>query len=160
MEGPHNLVAADKGRGRSRQHSGADGGNCPTTRVFSGIEAMKQTYREGVSLAVAETIIQDIRYALRTLRKDPAYTVTAITVLALAIGANTAMFSVLNAVLFRRLPYPSPEQLVMLWSQNPGKNPREGRTAFWNVEQWRSQSASFADVAFFDGVSATLTTAD
>src|SRR5215467_2069233 len=48
----------------------------------------------------------------------------------------------------------------MLWSQDPSKNPREGRTVFWNVEQWWSQSASFADVAFFDGVSATLTTAD
>src|SRR5207249_10676005 len=48
----------------------------------------------------------------------------------------------------------------MLWSENPSKDLREGRTAYWNVEQWRSQSESFADMAFFDGVSATLTTAD
>ena len=48
----------------------------------------------------------------------------------------------------------------MLWSEAPSQNLREGRTAYWNVEQWRSQSKSFADMAFFDGVSATLTTAD
>src|SRR5437763_14703616 len=121
---------------------------------------MKKPYWDGTSSAVAETIIQDIRYAVRTLRKDLAYSLTGITVLALAIGANTAMFSVLNAVLLRPLPYPSPQQLVMLWSEDPSKNLREGRTAYWNIEQWRSQTASFVDMAFFDGVSATLTTPD
>jgi putative ABC transport system permease protein len=107
-----------------------------------------------------ETTVQDLRYAVRTLVKSPGFTTTAVAVLALAIGVNTAMFSVLNAVLFRPLPYKSPEQLVMLWSQDPSKNLREGRTAYWNVEQWRSYSQSFAGMAFFDGVSATLTTAD
>src|SRR5213594_1830750 len=121
---------------------------------------MKEIYRERRAFAVVETTAQDIRYAGRTLRKSPGFTTTAVAVLALAIGVNTAMFSVLNAVLFRPLPYKSPEQLVMLWSENPSKNLREGRTAYWNVEQWRSQSESFADIAFFDGVSATLTTAD
>jgi predicted permease len=107
-----------------------------------------------------ETTLQDLRYAVRTLRKSPGFTTTAVAVLALAIGVNTAMFSVLNAVLFRPLPYDSPEQLVMLWSEDRGKNLVEGRTAYWNVEQWRSQSKSFVDLAFFDGASATLTTVD
>lgn len=129
-------------------------------RSFGGIEPMKQIYRERRSFAVIETTAQDLRYALRTLGRSPGFTTTAVAVLALAIGVNTAMFSVLNAVLFRPLPYKSPEQLVMLWSQDPSKNLRAGRTAYWNVEQWRSQSGSFADMAFFDGVSATLTTAD
>ena len=79
---------------------------------------------------------------------------------ALAIGFNTAMFSVLNAVLFRPLPYPSPERLALLWTEIPTQNVREGRTAYWNIEQWRSQNSTFADIAFFDGVSAPLTTAD
>ena len=129
-------------------------------RSFGGIEPMKEVYRERRAFAVVETTVQDLRYAVRTLRKSPGFTVTTVAVLALAIGVNTAMFSVLNAVLFRPLPYQSPEQLVMLWSQDPGKNLPEGRTAYWDVEQWRSQSASFADMAFFDGVSATLTTPD
>src|SRR5436190_16116509 len=129
-------------------------------RSFGGIEPMKETYRERRAFALVETLAQDIRYAVRTLRKSPGFAATSIAVLALAIGANTAMFSVLNAVLLRPLPYKSSEQLAMLWSEAPSQNLREGRSAYWNVEQWRSQSKSFADMAFFDGVSATLTTAD
>ena len=103
---------------------------------------------------------RDVRYALRTLRKSPAFTTAAAATLALAIGANTAMFSVLNAVLLRPLPYRSPEQLAMLWTEDPTQNLREGRSALWDVEQWRSQSQSFADMATFDAVSTTLTGAD
>src|SRR4030095_16910140 len=107
-----------------------------------------------------ETIAQDIRYAARSLRKSASFTVTSIAVLALAIGANTAMFSVLNAALLKPLSYPSPEQLAMLWTEIPSAGLREGRSAFWNVEQWREQSKSLADLAAFDPASATLTTAD
>jgi putative ABC transport system permease protein len=129
-------------------------------RSFGGVEPMKEIYREGRALAVVEALAKDIRYALRTLRRSPGFTITSVAVLALAIGVNTAMFSVLNTVLLRPLPYRSPDQLAMLWSEVPSQNVREGRTAFWNVEQWRSQSESFADMAVFDGVSATLTSAD
>ncbi len=103
---------------------------------------------------------QDLRYAARALRKSPAFTAAAAATLALAIGANTAMFSVLNAVLLRPLPYRSPEQLAMLWTEDPTENLREGRSALWDVEQWRSQSQSFADMATFDAVSRTLTGVD
>ncbi len=128
-------------------------------RSFGGIDPVKEAYREGRAFSVVETTAQDVRYALRTLRGSPGFTITALAVLGLAIGINTAMFSVLNAVLLRPLPYRSPEQLVMLWSQDPGKDMR-GTTGYWNVEQWRRQNNSFVDLAFFDGVSATLTTAD
>ncbi|MGH9720938.1 MAG: ABC transporter permease, partial [Bryobacteraceae bacterium] len=129
-------------------------------RSFGAIDSMKEIYRERRAFALVETIAQDIRYAVRTLRKSPGFTATAVAVLALAIGANTAMFSVLNAVLLRPLPYPSPEQLVMLWSEIPSRGVREGRSAYWNVVEWRSQSGSFADMALFDGVSVTLTSPD
>ena len=129
-------------------------------RSFGGMEPMKETYRERRTFALVETTAQDLRYAVRTLRKSPGFTMTSVAVLALAIGANTAMFSVLNAVLLRPLPYRSPEQLAMLWTEDPTQNLREGRSALWDVEQWRSQSQSFADMAIFDAVSATLTGAD
>ena len=107
-----------------------------------------------------EELSRDLRYALRTLRKSPAFTTTAAATLALAIGTNTAMFSVLNAVLLRPLPFRSPEQLAILWTEDPTQDLREGRSALWDVEQWRSQSQSFADMATFDSVSTTLTGAD
>jgi predicted permease len=111
-------------------------------------------------MALLETTAQDVRYAVRTLRKSPGFAITSVAILALAIGANTAMFSVLNAVLLQPLPYRSPEQLAMLWSEVPSQGVREGRSAFWNVEQWRNQSKSFAHMALFDGASITLTTAE
>jgi putative ABC transport system permease protein len=129
-------------------------------RSFGAIEPMKERYRERRAFALVETMAQDIRYALRTLRKSPAFTTTAAATLALAIGTNTAMFSVLNAVLLRPLPYRSPEQLAMLWTEDPTQNLREGRSALWDVEQWRSQSQSFADMATFDSVSTVLSGAD
>ena len=107
-----------------------------------------------------EDLARDLRHALRTLRKSPAFTTAAAATLALAIGANTAMFSVLNTVLLRPLPYGSPEQLTMLWTEDPTENLREGRSALWDVEQWQRQNQSFADLATFDAVSRTLTGAD
>jgi putative ABC transport system permease protein len=107
-----------------------------------------------------DELSRDLRYALRTLRKNPTYTLTATATLALAIGANTAMFSVLNAVLLRSLPYHAPEQLAMLWTEDPTQNLREGRSALWDVEQWHGQSQTFTDIATFDSVAALLTGAD
>ncbi len=129
-------------------------------RSFGAREPMKEDYREQKTFAMIETMLQDVRFAFRTLRKNPAFAITSVVTLALAIGANTAMFSILNAALFRPLPYKSPEQLAMLWSERPSQNLREGRSAYWNVEQWRRQSRSFADMAIFDPASMTLTMGD
>jgi predicted permease len=107
-----------------------------------------------------EDFARDVRHARRSLRNSPAFTTAAAATLALAIGTNTAMFSVLHAVLLRPLPYRSPEQLAMLWTEDPAQNLREGRSALWDVEQWRSHTQSFAEMATFDAVSMTLTAED
>ena len=112
------------------------------------------------SFAWLEELLRDVRYALRTLRRSPAFAATAAGTLALAIGATTAMFSVVNAVLLRPLPYRSAEQLAMLWTEDPAQHVREGRSALWDVEQWRGQSETFADIATFDSVLTLLTGAD
>ena len=129
-------------------------------RSFGGVPQTREVYREARSFMWLEELSRDARYALRTLRKSPTYTATAATTLALAIGVNTAMFSVVDAVLLRPLPYAAPEQLAMLWTEDPTQNLREGRSALWDVEQWRGQSQTFADIATFDTVSTLLTAAD
>ena len=129
-------------------------------RRFGAIEPMKERYRDRRGLAMVEAGMQDVRYAVRTLRRSPGFAVTSIAVLALAIGGNTAMFSVLNAVLLRPLPFQSPDELVMLWTEIPSQGVREGRSAFKDVEQWRRMSESFEDMAVFDPVSLIHTISD
>jgi predicted permease len=102
---------------------------------------------------------QDLRYALRGLRKNLSFTTIAVLTLALGIGANTAVFSVLNAVLLRPLPYRAPDELAVLFSEVPTQGLRVGRTAYGDVEQWRLQTQAFADMAVLDPVRLTLTTA-
>jgi predicted permease len=129
-------------------------------RSFGALEHMRETYRERRTFSLIEATAKDLRYAARTLRKSPAFTLTAVAVLALAIGANTAMFSVMNAVLLRPLPYSSPDQLAFLWSDDPTQNLREGRSALWDVGQWQKQNQSFTDLATFDAVLTILAGSD
>ncbi|HET9220587.1 MAG TPA: ABC transporter permease, partial [Terriglobia bacterium] len=125
-----------------------------------GVAQAMEAMRDQRGLPWLDDVMPDVRHALRSLRRSPVFTAVALLTLALAIGTNTAMFSVLNAVLLRPLPYRAPEQLAMLWTEDPAQNLREGRSALWDVEQWRNQSQSFADIATFDATGTTLTGAD
>jgi putative ABC transport system permease protein len=103
-----------------------------------------------------ETLIKDIRYGSRRLLKHPAFTVISIITLALGIGANTAIFSVVNAVLLRPLPFAQPNQLVTLWNADAEKG-----VVFplsWpDFADYQVQSRSFEKLAAFDDRDFTLT---
>src|ERR1700760_3300026 len=90
------------------------------------------------------TLVQNFRFALRRLRKNPGFTVVAVLTLALGIGANSAMFSIVNAVLLRPLPYRDPQRLVLLAEHWP-QFPRLSLSSL-NFKDWRDQSHSFEAV--------------
>ena len=90
---------------------------------------------------------QDLSYGARCLRRSPGFSITAILVLSFAIGANTAIFSVIEGVLLRALPYGNPERLCVLWKSIPQKNIEWDWTSALTVRDWREQSEVFEDVA-------------
>ncbi len=96
-----------------RQGMSPDEARYLALRKFGGVEQVKETYREKRSLAWVETLIRDVTYGLRMLRRSPIVTAVAILSLALGIGANTALFSVVDAVLLKTLPVEDPDQLVL-----------------------------------------------
>jgi predicted permease len=96
------------------------------------------------------TLLGDLRYALRMLRKNPGFAAVALLTLALGIGANTAIFSVIDAVLLSRLPYHDPGRLVMLWEQNPQRGWFHNIVSAANFKDWRSQNDVFTGMAAID----------
>ncbi|MEK6323122.1 MAG: ABC transporter permease [Acidobacteriota bacterium] len=104
-----------------------------------------------------ETLWQDLRYGIRMLARNPGFTSIAVLSLALGIGANTAIFSVVNAVLLRALPFPEPERLVMIWEDVSFAGFPRNTPAPANYADWKSQNSSFEDVAAMDGRSFNLT---
>jgi predicted permease len=101
-------------------------------------------------------MLLELRYALRRLRTSPGFAFTAIATLALAIGATAAMVGVLDAVLLRRLPFPSLDRLAVVWQELPSQGVREARSAFGTVDEWRRRGRSIDEVAVSDPVTAML----
>jgi predicted permease len=101
------------------------------------------------------TFLQDIKYALRMLAKSPGFTATAILTLALGIGANTALFSVVNGVLLNPLPFPQPDELVAIYVKTAIV--QEGSISYPNFEDWHKDASSFSSFAAFRGENYNLT---
>src|ERR1035437_8973286 len=94
-----------------------------------GVELAKEACRDRRGLPVLETAMRDLRHALRLLSRGPAFTVVAVLSLALGIGANTAIFTLLDQIVLRPLPVPHPEQLQMIWTTGPNLGSNQGSRA-------------------------------
>src|SRR5262245_5042195 len=131
-------------------------------KAFGGVEQAKERSRDARGVRRLEDIWLDLRYAARMLMNNPGLTTIAILTLALGIGANTAIFSVLNALLLRPLPYRQPERLVKVFQSRP--DPAKGMLpSIWSYarfEMLRDQNQSFAAVAGFNQSPYNLTGTD
>src|ERR1700738_383530 len=96
-----------------------------------------------------ENFWQDIRYGLRMLLKAPSFSIVATIALALGIGANTAIFSVVNAVLLRPLPFTNSEQLMMVWDTDARRGTGRGSASYPNFADWREQNHVFEHLASY-----------
>jgi predicted permease len=117
---------------------------------FGGPMQLKEQHRDDRGLPFVETTMQDIRYGLRALRRNPAFALVAIGTLAIGIGAGTAVFTIARAVLLRPLPYVHPDRLVRVFETNPLKNWARNIAAPANYADWKAQNQAFTDVAAYE----------
>jgi predicted permease len=122
---------------------------------FGGAEAVKEDCREQRSGFWLETLWSDMRYGVRMMARAPGFTIVAILTLALGIGANTAIFSVVNGVLLNPLPFPQPEQLVTLSESKP--NFATGSISYLNFRDWQRNNHTFSAMAISRPISFSLT---
>jgi predicted permease len=119
-------------------------------RSFGGVEQAKEVQRDARSIRWLDELRQNVRYALRTLRRAPGFTAVAVLTLALGIGANTVMFSIMNATMLQRLPFPEPERLVMLWQTQLADRGNFNIVSMPNYRDWVERSRSFASIGLLD----------
>ena len=114
---------------------------------LGGVAQTQESYRERQSVPLIETILQDLRFAARMLHKNPGFATVAMVTLALGIGASTSIFSVIDAVLLRPLPYRNPEQIVRVWEQAPDGHRMNLANA--NFDDFLTQNNTFGTMAVY-----------
>jgi putative ABC transport system permease protein len=125
-------------------------------RAMEGLTQNKEKARDTRRIGGILNFGRDLRYALRGLRKNPGFSAIAIITLALGIGANTAIFSVVNAMLLRPLPFPEPDRLVRLWESAPDSHAKNVVNPY-NFLDWREHTHVFEDMAAVTGGTTNLT---
>jgi putative ABC transport system permease protein len=126
-------------------------------RGFGGIEQMKEDHRDQRSVRWVENLLRDVRYGIASLARDPGFAAVTIGLLALGIGANTAMFSIVDTVLLRPLPFPEPERMVRL-SETPTPTQRNPTTTLTFLD-WKRQGTLFEALSVEESFRAAVATA-
>jgi putative ABC transport system permease protein len=130
---------------------------CAALRAMGGIEQRKEECRDMRRVNLVEDLFRDLRFGLRSLRKSPAFTAIAVLTLTLGIGANTAIFSVVNTVLLRPLPYTHPNQLVRLYETNTSITDNRDSVSAPNFVDWQAQARTFSAMGALVWEAVTLT---
>lgn len=125
--------------------------------TLGGVEQTREAVRDERGTRLLEDLARDFRYALRSLVRTPASTVTVVLVLALGIGATTAIFSAVRAVVLRPLPFAEPDRLHMVWESNPEKGWDRETAAPANYLDWKERVSSFADVEAYGSFTSQTT---
>jgi putative ABC transport system permease protein len=124
--------------------------------TFGGVERYKEEARDVRGVRLLETVAQDLRYALRTMRKTPAFTAVVILTLGLGVGATSAIFSIVNAVLLRPLPYDNEKSLVRVYSAPPGDKMPRFSVSVPDYLDFKARNRVFADMAMWLNSTMTL----
>src|SRR5579863_2965431 len=138
-----------------RRGMSPDAARTAALRQFGGVAQTSEQYRTQRGLPGIETFAKDLRYAVRMLLRSPGFTIVAVLTLALGIGGNTAIFSIVNGVLLNPLPFPHAEQLVGVHESKP--NFEGGSISFPNFLDWRKDNHSFSAMGLARGFSFSLT---
>ena len=125
-------------------------------REFGNVTLIQEHSREAWQWPTIESIWADLKFALRQLMRSPGFTISALLTLGLGIGANTAVFSIVNAVMFRPLPYAQSEQLVSIQSKSTARVPSPGPVSYPNFFDWRSRNTVFDRIVAYHDDEFTL----
>ena len=123
---------------------------------FGSVDNAKEVVRGGGWEAVIDSVLRDVRYAVRGLRRSPGFALAAALTLGLGIGVDTAMFSVVDGVMLRPLPYREANRLALIWTDDARRGLHEERSAWLTVGDWRAMSHTLSALAYFSAERATL----
>lgn len=151
----HLAIEADE----IRDAGACNDSDAAARRAFGNVVATQERWYEHRHWMFFVHLRSDLRQAVRQMKRRPGFCSVVILTLALGIGANSAIFSIVNAVLLRPLPYKDPGRLAMLFSGDPARELHEGRVSLLNFADWRSQNRSFEDMTAYIGQTFLLGTA-
>jgi putative ABC transport system permease protein len=137
-----------------------DAARAEAHRKFGGVDRYTEELHDERGGRIVEWLGKDARYAFRIARRFPAFTAIVLLTLGIAIGANTAIFSVVDTVLLRPLPFPQGDRLVLLYAQNPDKSIIRFSVSYADYLDWRKQTKGFTDIAAFASSSLTFVAGD